>query len=120
MARNTLDEARAVIERRLKELRAEVHELESALRRLGNGSAGARGPRSTRARARTRTRAASRPRRGRRTEQFKQALSKQPGAAVSEISKKLGISSQHGHGIAKRLRDRGEIKKQGNGYALKS
>jgi predicted transcriptional regulator len=38
---------------------------------------------------------------------------------VSEISKKLGISSQQGHGIAKRLRDRGEIKKQGKGYALK-
>lgn len=119
MARNTLEEARGVIERRLKELRAEVHELESALRRLGNGSAPARGPRSKRARARTRTRASSRPRRGQRAEQFKQELAKQPGAAVSEISKKLGISSQQGHGIVKRLREKGEIKKQGKGYALK-
>jgi predicted transcriptional regulator len=46
-------------------------------------------------------------------------LAKQPGAAVSEISKKLGISSQQGHGIVKRLREKGEIKKQGKGYALK-
>jgi len=38
---------------------------------------------------------------------------------VSEVAKKLGVSSQQGHGIAKRLRDRGLIKKQGKGYAVK-
>jgi hypothetical protein len=32
----------------------------------------------------------------------------------------MGISPQQGHGIAKRLRDKGEIKKQGKGYAVKS
>jgi Mn-dependent DtxR family transcriptional regulator len=39
---------------------------------------------------------------------------------VSEIAKTMGISPQQGHGIAKRLRERGEIKKQGKGYALKA
>lgn len=115
MTGETLTEARRVIEKRLEHLRRETKELEDALRRLGPG-------RQRRSRAKpVRSRSASRrPARGQRAEQFKRALAKNPGAAVSEISKKLGISSQQGHGIAKRLRDKGEIKKQGKGYALKS
>jgi transposase-like protein len=56
---------------------------------------------------------------GQRSEQFKRALAKTPGARVSEIAKKMGISSQQGHGIAKRLREEGEIEEQGEGYAVK-
>jgi hypothetical protein len=116
MAGETLEEARGVIEKRLKALRQEMQELESALRRLGGGSKPRRRRRASSASARRRS--SSRPR-GQRAEQFKQALAKSPGAAVSEVAKKMGISSQQGHGIAKRLRERGEIKKQGKGYALK-
>jgi hypothetical protein len=118
MAGDTLEQARRVIEDRLKDLRREVQELEGALRRLGNSKTPSR-PSATRSTARKSSvrRGSRRP--GQRAEQFKQALAKQPGAAVSEISKKLGISSQQGHGIAKRLREKGEIKKQGKGYAVK-
>jgi septal ring factor EnvC (AmiA/AmiB activator) len=113
MAGDTIAEARRIVEKRLEELRAETKRLESALRGLDGSEPKAR---STRTRKRPAT---ARRRRSGRAEQFKRALAKQPGAAVSEISKKLGISSQQGHGIAKRLRDRGEIKRQGKGYAVK-
>jgi len=113
MAGDPIAEARRVIEKRLTELRAETKRLETALRGLGGSAPRASGTRK-------RSSSGSGRRKAGRGEQFKRALAKQPGAAVSEISKKLGISSQQGHGIAKRLRDRGEIKKQGKGYALKS
>jgi biotin operon repressor len=115
MAGETLAQARQVIEKRLTELRRETKELETALRGLGGRSRA-----TVRSRPKQRRSRATAGRRGQRSEQFKQALAKSPGAAVSEIAKKLGISSQQGHGIAKRLRDKGEIKKQGKGYALKS
>jgi hypothetical protein len=117
MAAKTLDEAKRLIENRLKELRHEVQELEAALRRLGDSAA------PTRRRPRMRQTGRRRSPGGRRTdraEQFKRTLAKNPGARVSEIAKKMAISSQQGYGIAKRLRERGEIKKQGRGYSLKS
>ncbi len=118
MAKDTLSQARSLIEKRLADLRKETQELEAALRRLGGRAAPARRSRSRGGgRGRSTKRGA---RSGHRAEQFKSALAKKPGAAVSEIAKQIGISSQQGHGIAKRLRERGEIKKQGKGYSLKS
>jgi DNA replicative helicase MCM subunit Mcm2 (Cdc46/Mcm family) len=110
MAGDPLGEARRLIEERLSELRRETRELEGALRSLGRGG-------STKRRSSS---PATKPRRGKRSEQFKQALAKSPGARVSEIAKKIGVSAQQAHGIAKRLREKGEIKKQGRGYALKA
>ena len=110
MAGDPLGEARGLIEKRLAELRHETRELEGALRSLGRGG-------STKRRSNS---PGPKPRRGKRSEQFKRALAKSPGARVSEIAKKIGISPQQGHGIAKRLREKGEIKKQGRGYAVKT
>lgn len=113
MEGDAIDQARQVIETRLAELKKEAARLETALRDLGKtrprgGSAG------------TSKRTPARRREPRRAEQFKRVLARNPGAAVSEIAKKIGISSQQGHGIAKRLREKGEIKKQGHGYAVKT
>jgi hypothetical protein len=110
MAGDALGEARRLIEKRLNELRRETKELEGALRSLGRSG-------STKRRSAPQ---GPKPRRSKRSEQFKRALANSPGARVSEIAKKIGISPQQGHGIAKRLRERGEIKKQGRGYALKA
>jgi hypothetical protein len=110
MGGDALGEARRLIEKRLAELRRETKELEGALRNLGRG-----GPTKRRSSS-----PVAKPRRGKRSEQFKRALAKSPGARVSEIARKIGVSPQQGHGIAKRLREKGEIKKQGRGYALKA
>jgi DNA invertase Pin-like site-specific DNA recombinase len=117
MSADAVTEARRLLESRLEELRSEAAELESALRGLGDGSRRRR--RTAGDRGRRAGRVQGRPRRGQRAEQFKRALAKAPGTPVSEIAKGIGISPQQGHGIAKRLRERGEIKKQGSGYALK-
>ena len=116
MARDTLEQARLALQQRLKELRGETSKVEKALAALGDSLPTGR---RTRTKGRSPTRRNS-SRRTHRSDQFIAALKKEPGARVSEVAKKVGISSQQGHGIAKRLRDRGLIKKQGKGYAVKS
>jgi MarR family len=113
---NTLEQARSALQQRLKELRGETSKVEKALAALADSSPTSRRPR---AKSRQPVRRGS-GRRSPRSDQFIAALKKEPGARVSEVAKKLGISPQQGHGIAKRLRDRGLIKKQGTGYAVKS
>lgn len=116
MAGDALEQVRSSLQQRLKELRGETSKVEQALAALGDGL-----PTRRRSRARGRRPAQrSSGRRSPRSDQFIAALKKEPGARVSEVAKKVGISSQQGHGIAKRLRDRGLIKKQGKGYAVKS
>jgi septal ring factor EnvC (AmiA/AmiB activator) len=116
MAGDTLEQARSALQQRLKELRSETGQVEKALAALGDSLPTSRRPRAKGRRTARR----SSDRRSPRSDQFIAALKKEPGARVSEVAKKLGISPQQGHGIAKRLRDRGLIKKQGKGYAVKS
>ena len=116
MARDSLEQARSALQQRLKELRGETSKVEKALAALGDGLPTGRRPRA-KGRQPVRRRAG---RRSPRSDQFIAALKNEPGARVSEVANKLGISPQQGHGIAKRLRDRGLIKKQGKGYAVKS
>jgi MarR family len=115
MAADALEQARSALHQRLKELRGETSKVEQALAALSDGRPTSRRPR-VKGRQPTRRSSGRHP----RSDQFVAALKKEPGARVSEVAKKLGISSQQGHGIAKRLRDRGLIKKQGKGYAVKS
>ncbi len=116
MAADALEQARSALHQRLKELRGEASKVEKALAALGDGLPSGR---RSRAKGRRPTGRSS-GRRRHRSDQFIAALKKEPGARVSEVAKKIGISPQQGHGIAKRLRDRGSIKKQGKGYAVKS
>ena len=116
MAADALEQARSALHQRLKELRGETSKVEQALAALGDGAPSGRRPR---AKGRQPARRSS-GRRSPRSDQFIAALKKEPGARVSEVARKVGISPQQGHGIAKRLRDRGLIKKQGKGYAVKS
>ncbi len=116
MATDALEQARSALQQRLKELRGELGKVEKALAALGDSR-----PTAHRSRAKGhRSARRSSGRRSHRSDQFMAALKKEPGARVSEVARKIGISPQQGHGIAKRLRDRGVIKKQGKGYAVKS
>ena len=116
MAVDALEQARLALQQRLKELRGETSKVENALAALGDSPPTSRRPRAKGRRPARRNSG----RRSPRSDQFIAALKKEPGAQVSEVAKKLGISPQQGHGVAKRLRDRGLIKKQGKGYAVKS
>jgi hypothetical protein len=114
---DTIERVRALLQERKSEISAELRQVEQALAglRAGGRSPGAGGGTATRQRARSRTGG----RRGQRAEQFLGALKEKPGSGVSEVAKRIGISPQQGYGIAKRLRERGQIKKQGKGYAVK-
>jgi hypothetical protein len=116
MPGDSLEQARSALQQRLKELRGETSKVEKALAALGDSLPTGRRPRAKSRRPAGRNSGRGSP----RSDQFVAALKKEPGARVSEVAKKLGISSQQGYGIAKRLRDRGLIKKQGKGYAVKS
>jgi len=46
-------------------------------------------------------------------------VKKSPGAPVSEIAKEMWAAPSQLYPIARRLRQKGEIRKQGKGYAVK-
>ena len=113
---DVVDQARKAIETRLRELEDEARRLRDALTSLGG-----RKP-STSRRRRPTTRRSTTPRapRGKRQQQFLAAIKKNPGAPVSEIAKDIGVSPQQLYPVARRLREKGEIRKRGKGYAVKS
>lgn len=108
---DVLDQARKVIETRLHELEDEARKLRDALANLDGG-------RPIRRRRRRRSTARRAPR-GRRQEQFLTAVKKSPGAPVSQIAKGMGVAPQQLYPIGRRLHQRGQIRKQGKGYAVK-
>jgi hypothetical protein len=110
-----LDQARKAIQGRLQELEDEARRLRAALTHLGDGK-------STAGRRRTATRRGSTTRRaprGRRQEQFLAAVRKNPGIPVSQIAKDMGVASAQLYPIARRLHQKGEIRKRDKGYAFK-
>lgn len=110
---DVVDQARKAIEARLAELEDEARRLRDALTSLGDHGL------STRRRTSRRT-ATRRAPRGQRQQQFLAAVKKNPGAPVSEIAKDIGVSPQQLYPIARRLREQGEIRKRGKGYAVKA
>src|SRR6266571_5240241 len=112
---DVLDQARKAIEAGLRELDHEAGRLRNALANLGGGTpAGNRRP-TTKRRSTTR-----RVPRGRRQEQFLEAVKKNPGAPVSEIAKDISVAPQQLYPIARRLHQKGEIRKRRKGYSVKS
>lgn len=112
---NVVDQARKAIEAGLRELDHEARRLRNALANLGGGTpAGNRRP-TTKRRSTTR-----RAPRGQRQEQFLEAVKKNPGAPVSQIAKDIGVAPNQLYTVARRLHQKGEIRKRGKGYAVKS
>jgi hypothetical protein len=109
---DVLDQARKAIETRLRELEDEARRLSDALASLDDGT-----PTRRRTGRRSPTRRAPR---GQRQEQFLAAVKKNPGAPVSQIAKDIRVAPQQLYPVAHRLRQKGEIRKRGKGYAVKS
>ncbi len=111
---DVLDQARKAIEARLHELEDEARHLRDALGSLDHHRLRGRGRRTT-----TKRSTARRAPRGQRQQQFLAAVKKNPGAPVSEIAKEMGVAPSQLYPVARRLREKGEIRKRGKGYAVK-
>jgi biotin operon repressor len=130
-----LKNARTAIERQIAELEGQVERLRGALAYLDEVDAAGvpkttaparatrRGKKSS-ASSRRKSRAkssGSRAPRGERQKQFLAVVKKQPGAKAVDIAKEMGITPNQVHGLAHRLSQAGQIRKQRRGgYALAS
>jgi biotin operon repressor len=125
---DVLDDARNLIESRLAEIEAEVKQLENAVASMGEESVPRRrdpgrapkvaaasqlksGPRKRRP--------LKRARRGQRQAELLTAIKKMSGASASELADAIGIGSNQVHPLIRKAEAGGQIKKKGQGYALK-
>jgi hypothetical protein len=108
-----LDRARKAIETQLRELEDEARRLRDALASLDHHRLRGRRPPTTRRST------ARRAPRGQRQKQFLAAVKKNPGTPVSQIAKDMGVAPNQLYPIARRLHEKGEIRKQGKGYTVK-
>jgi hypothetical protein len=106
---NTVDQARTLLERRLKELDDERRQVEAALAGLGKSVRRGRGrPTGTsRRRRRGNTRA----------DQAVKLITDNPGIKVSELGKKMKLNHpNYLYRVLPDLQKEGRIKRKGNGY----
>jgi hypothetical protein len=108
MVSNTVDQARTLLERRLRELDDERRQVEAALAGLGKGARRGPGrPRGTRRRRRGSTRA----------DQAVRIITENPGIKVSELGKKMRLNHpNYLYRVLPDLEKEGRVKKRGSGY----
>jgi CRP-like cAMP-binding protein len=115
---DVLDQARSLIEGRLKELDDERKRLEGTLSDITGGRVGRRRPGRPRG-SRTTRRATGR-RRGRRrstrADQAAKHVQANPGITASEIAKKLRIQPNYVYRVMGDLQKQGKVRKKGKGY----
>jgi hypothetical protein len=109
---NTVDQARTLLERRLRELDDERKQVQAALAGLGRGSR--RGPGRPRASTTTRRR-----RRGStRADQAVRIIKANPGISVSELGRKMKLNHpNYLYRVLPDLQKEGRIKRKGKGYS---
>ena len=106
---NTVDQARTLLERRLKELDDERRQVEAALAGLGKSSR--RGPGRPRGAGRRRRRGST------RADQAVKLISENPGIKVSELGKKMSLNHpNYLYRILPDLEKEGRIRREGTGY----
>jgi hypothetical protein len=106
---NTVDQARTLLERRLKELDNERRQVEAALAGLGKSARRGRGrpAGTTRRRRRGKTRA----------DQAVKIITDNPGIKVSELGKKMKLNHpNYLYRVLPDLEKEGRIKRKGSGY----
>ena len=116
---SAIEDARRVIEARLAELEQEREQLRGALESLSPGNARPAKPRTSRRSSRSRGSHRSggkRAARGQRQQEFLSDLSSHPGATMTEIARRIGVSPQQLYPIAHRLESSGAIVKTESGY----
>lgn len=109
---NVLDEARALVEKRLKELDAERIRLERALSDLTGGRIGRRRP----GRPKGSGAAKRRRRGGTRADEAAKIVAANPGITASEIAKQLKIKPNYVYRVMSDLQKAKKVRKRGKGY----
>jgi sugar-specific transcriptional regulator TrmB len=119
---NVLDEARALLERRLADLDEERQRLERALSELGGkvkrspgrprGSASTRAPKASGGAPKKRRRR----RGGTRADQAVDLITSQPGISASDVAKTMKIKPNYLYRVLGDLEKEGRVKKDGRQY----
>ncbi len=107
-----LNEARAMIERRIAELDQERRSLEAALKELDKGRPARTGRRRRSAR-KTKPKAGK----GQRREEVVATVKGQPGITAAELAREIGASPSQVHQILKALRKERLVRKRGPKYS---
>jgi hypothetical protein len=106
---NTVDQARTLLERRLRELDDERKQIEAALAGLGKSTK--RGPGRPRRNPRRRRRGST------RADQAVKIISDNPGIKVSELGKKMKLNHpNYLYRVLPDLEKEGRIRRKGTGY----
>jgi sugar-specific transcriptional regulator TrmB len=113
--RGVLDQARSLIEDRIKELDQERVKLERTLADLTGGRVGRRRPGRPR-RATARRAGARRRRRTTRADQAVRHVKNNPGITASDIAKKMRIQPNYVYRVMGDLQKQGKVRKRGKGY----
>jgi sugar-specific transcriptional regulator TrmB len=114
---DVLDQAKSLIEDRIKELDSERKKLERTLADITGGRVGRRRP--GRPRGSTARRAAGRKRGRRRSTRADQAvkhIKANPGITASEVAKKMRIQPNYVYRVMGDLQKQGKVRKRGKGY----
>jgi predicted HTH transcriptional regulator len=115
---DVLDQARSLIEERLKELEDERVKLERTLNDISGGRVGRRRPGRPKGSA-TRRRSSGRKRgrkRSTRADQAVKILKENPGITASEVAKQMHIQPNYVYRVMGELQKQGKVKKKGKGY----
>lgn len=114
---DTVDQARTLLERRLKELDDERRQVQSALTGLGGGTR-KRGPgRPKGTSSRSRRSRSGRPRGGARADQAVKLIAQNPGISVSELARQMKLNApNYLYRVLPDLEQSGKVRKQGKGY----
>ena len=110
---DVLDQARSLIEGRLKELAEERKHLERMLGDLTRGRVGRRRPGRPRG---SRTRRRTGRRGGTRADQAVKIVSENPGITASEIAKRMRIKPNYVYRVMGELQKEKRVRKRGRGY----
>jgi predicted HTH transcriptional regulator len=115
---DVLDQARSLIEDRLKELDDERQKLERTLADLSGGRVGRRRP--GRPKGSTSKRRSGGRKRGRkrstRADQAVRIVKENPGITASEVAKRMRIQPNYVYRVMGELQKQGRVKKKGKGY----
>jgi predicted HTH transcriptional regulator len=115
---DVLDQARSLIEKRINELREELHKLEQTHADLGGRVR--RGPGRPRG-STSRRRSGGGRKRGRkrstRSDQAVRIVKQNPGITASEVAKKMKIQPNYVYRVMGDLQKDGKVKKSGRGYS---
>ena len=114
---NAVDQARSLLQQRLRELDDERAQLERALSDLGGGRRGPGRPRGSRSgKAATGTRRRRRRRGGTRADEAVKMVTAEPGISAGKIAKKMGIAPNYMYRVMGELEKEGRVRKDGRGY----